>query len=713
MEEDEIHRQEQAHLDETYAKLESAHERLSAELEQIRSEAAESMNEMRTAMTFDTAGAAGSEDESSYDAGGTHVENVAELMTYNNTVDSFNRSAAFTETELERNELLLEQPYFAKVKLTFASTGRTRDVYLGSVGAADENQRQYIIDWRSPVAEVYYNQSQGRTSYKANGRVIEVDLLLRRQFDIERDTLKACFDTTVAIEDPLLLHALSKRHSEKLADITATIQKEQNEVVRHDDVEVLLVNGIAGSGKTSVMLQRIAYLLYQERDTLDASQMYLFSPNAVFGSYIDAVLPNMGERNPQIFTWKTFVESQGLSDRGLGLETDVETLHALEAGMEGFKIQPRDVRDLRVDGRVIVKAQQVVGLLGKYADVPTGPCLVDTLTDSLLERLPARAKQLAKDSSIQEEVLSMDVDRQVEVFGRTLELETDEAVLEASREYAEQLCDQVRGQIEDVEWLRVDRIGMRMLGKGDLNALEWLYLYLLITGNTAPRSRFVMIDEVQDYTLPQLMLLERYFYRAHFLLLGDEHQAIFEGTASFEEIRSLFERTRGHVDECRLMTSYRSSPEVTALFTGLLDERERGLVSSVQHAGVKPEIASYLDADVHRNVLRSTVRKAREDYALTAVITSDRGILKWIATYLPEEVQVLHEDEPLPAEGVVLLDLALAKGLEFDCVIIPDAQADAYPDDALSRCRLYTAISRATHKVILLAHGELSPLLAD
>ena len=699
MHDDDIHAREQQHLTQTYAKLQAAHGRLQRRLAEIGGTEAEAITEMRKELTHDT-----SED--------VHVESAAEVQTFTAAVEDYNRTVAFTETELKRNELLLEHPYFAKLELRFCASGKQRDVYLGSVSAADENERQYIIDWRSPVAEVYYNQANGRTSYEANGRTIEVDLQCRRQFDLQRDKLNACFDTTIAIEDPLLLQALSKRHSEKLSAITATIQKEQNEVVRHSDVDVLLVNGIAGSGKTSVLLQRIAYLFYQQRESLDANQVFLFTPNDVFGAYIDEVLPNMGEANPRIFTWKSFIQARGLDDRDLGQNTPPERLEALEAGMASLKLSQRDIHDLRVGKRVIIRAQQIAGIIAKYADLPVGSHLISLVTDTLLERLDARAKQLAKDVSLQDEVLEMDVDEQVEVFGRTLQVSTDEEIFEVTREYAEKLCEQVRPAVEGALWLRVDRIGMRMLKSKDINALEWLYLYLLITGNYAARARYVMVDEVQDYTQAQLMLLERYFCRAHFLLLGDEHQAILEGTASFAQIRQLFEAARGQVHECRLMTSYRSSPEVTALFTGLLSEQERGLTSSVRRAGVQPEIAAYADVDVHRNVLRSLVRKAREEYGLTAVITSDRGILKWFAQVLPEEVQVLHDGEQLPEAGVVLMELELAKGLEFDQVIIPDAQAKNYPATPLARRRLYTAISRATHKVTILAQGELTPLLA-
>ena len=699
MTDDEIFASEQEHLRETHAKLAASRERLLGRIDEMTSEDAEAITEMRDELSLDT-----SDD--------VHVESAAEVQAYARAVEDYNRQLSFATDELRRTELLLEHPYFAKLELSFPQTGRTRDVYLGAAGATDENERRYIVDWRSPVAEVYYSQATGRTSYVADGRTIEVDLECRRQFDLTRDELKACFDTTVAIEDPLLLHALSARRTAKLSNITATIQREQNEVIRHDDVEVLLVDGIAGSGKTSVLLQRIAYLFYQHRDDLDARQVWLFTPNDVFGAYIDNVLPDMGETNPHILTWRAFLADRGLDDRKTGDDTPPSNLEKLEEGVATLKIGSRDIADVCVRGRCVLRGQSIASIIGKHADLPVGPHLISLVTDTLLERLENRAKQMAKDATLQDEVCNFDVDEQVAIFGHTVELETDEDIFEATRIFATKLCDEARPHITEAAWLRIDRIGMRILGTKDLSAVEWLWLYLVITGNDVPGARFVMVDEVQDYTVSQLMVLERAFARAHFLLLGDEHQAIFEGTACFDDIRALFGKRRGAVDECRLQTSYRSSTEVTELFTSLLTEEERGQVSSVRSAGKSPCIKTVADEDALRDELARTIAQSREDHTLTAVISERRELRQWAASGACGEVVSLEDDATLPDAGVVTLDLALAKGLEFDHVIVCDADSETFGDEPLARCRLYTAISRATHQATILAAGEMTPLLA-
>ena len=210
------------------------------------------------------------------------------------------------------------------------------------------------------------------------------------------------------------------------------------------------------------------------------------------------------------------------------------------------------------------------------------------------------------------------------------------------------------------------------------------------------------------------MVLARHFSRAHFLLLGDEHQAIFEGTATFAQMREVFEATHGQVEECRLLTSYRSSPEITAMFTSLLDPDEQMRLTSVHRGGVAPVVREFAADDVDGYVaeLRSIAEGAADAEGLTAIVTESDPRCGWLAKQLGDRVEVLGKDSDLPKSGVVLLPLRVAKGLEFDEVVIPDAQAEVYPDTPLARRRLYTAISRAMHRVTVLSQGPMTPLLA-
>ena len=698
---DPIMAEEQAHLDEIYAKLTAMRNDLAAELEHGHEGAAADLRELSDEIRPDFGGAA---DEV--------METLAAIETLNAVIDAYNQYHDFSVDKLRRLLLLLRQPYFAKVRLKMSPDRPARDVYIGAAGMTDERSRPLIVDWRNPVAETYYNQENGQTSYTVNGRTRTVELELRRQFDITRDHLNMYFDTTVAIEDSLLLGALRRHHSEKLKDITATIQREQNQVVRHADVPALLVNGIAGSGKTSVMLQRIAYLLYGERETLSASQVHLFGPNAVFEHYIDNVLPSMGESNPQVYTWRDFCEAQGAGGRDLGEDTDPACLEKLESDISSLFLTADDLREIRCDGTVLLKVASVESAVAKFARFGVGPRFCALVTDELHDRVSRRIALMARDEELQEEMLGLDVDDQVRFFGETVSPENEQETVALTRRWLEQVFAGAHDEVDRLAWLKLDRVAMRMLGKPSVSASEWLYLRLLVTGRGDTDARYVMIDEVQDYTVAQLMVLSRHFSRAHFLMLGDEHQAIREGTASFAQIRELFGRTHGQVDECRLLTSYRSSPEITTLFSGLVEHDAPVKLASVHRAGVAPHIEAVPGRDEFLAALRKQVAAAHEMEGLTALVAADDGAVSWLAKQLRDcDVTVIKNNNELPAAGVVLMSLRLAKGLEFDQVIIPDASAEAYPDTPLARRRLYTAVSRAMHGVTLLAQGELTPLV--
>lgn len=692
---------EQEHLSTTYAKLQSIERSLQEQLASIFSEVASEKDLITDELNFD------------FDAD-IHVETMAELEAVNRIIDTYNIAADVTTERLHRAQLLLKQPYFAKVTLQFKPGSEPKDVYIGNVGMTDDDCRHFIIDWRSPIAEVYYNQDNGKTSYEANGRTIDCELKLRRQFDIERDQLKALFDTTIAIQDEMLLAALAQNRSSRLSAITATIQKEQNEVIRHEDVPALLVSGIAGSGKTSVLLQRIAYLFYRQRDTLKPEDVFLITPNPVFQRYIENVLPEMGESNPSSITFESLMCGLGLGSRDLGREVSADALRAIDEKLPDFKLKQGDFTDIRIEGEPVITAAQAHGAWSKLKTLPTSSHRSALVIDDLLDRLEQRIKRLAKSEKYQDMISDMSDAEQIECFGENVYIgDMDEAELVSYTErFLRWRYAGVEHEIAEGRWLRLDAIGMRLTGSENLSAIEWLYLKLALVGGGMRHARYVMIDEVQDYSAAQLMCLARYFGKAHFMMLGDENQAIREGTASFDEIREVFTRACGSVDNCELMTSYRSSPEITALFTSLLDNEERVRVESVQPAGIEPVIIECADDLDYEVQFKTAVEEALEARCLAAIIAPDARRLAKLEQLL-EDLPIVTGagKETMPEHGVLLLDIKLAKGLEFDQVIVPDAGNRSYPDETLARHRLYTAISRATKKVTLVANGKLTKLL--
>ena len=703
---DPVFQQEQAHLSEVHAALRRMGRDLAAKLDKTSGEAAQDKKDMADELALNFAG----DDEA--------LETAAELATINRVIEAYNISHDVNARKLADVQALLKQPYFAKVVLQFKPTDAPKELYIGNAGIADENYKRLVVDWRSPVAETYYNQENGRTSYHANGRTISADLKLRRQFDISEDVLKAYFDTTVAIQDALLLRSLSERRTDQMKAITATIQKEQNQVIRHEDVPVLLVSGIAGSGKTSVLLQRIAYLLYQRREDLDPSEVFLITPNPVFRHYIDNVLPELGERNPVTITWAEFAERLLPAGRGgAEAESPIEELDRIDAACGGLTFEPDDYRDIVVAGTRLISAAQIRQVREKFKRIGPGPHLVALMREELEERLESRLKSMAGNESTQDEILELDLDEQLRLFNGPFDPEDEREARELTMKYLMDRYGEAHRMVENDDWLRLDRIGMRLLDVENLTPVGWLYLKMAVTGLGNPNAKYVMIDEVQDYTAAQLAVLARFFRRAHFMLLGDPNQAIKPGTATFSEVRAVFERARGQVEECFLMTSYRSAPAITDLFSSLLSEEERGRVSSVQRDEVPPRIRVLPSEDEHTVALRETVAEARrlsdENHGIAAVVVPWKSQARRIQAILGDDApRLMGRQDTLPESGVILITLELAKGLEFDHVIVPDANGELFPDEPLARRRLYTTISRATRRVDVLALKSLTPLLA-
>ena len=230
-------------------------------------------------------------------------------------------------------------------------------------------------------------------------------------------------------------------------------------------------------------------------------------------------------------------------------------------------------------------------------------------------------------------------------------------------------------------------------------------------------AKFVMIDEVQDYSPCQLAVMARYYKRAHFLLLGDENQSITDHSSTFEEVREVFGEHRGEVSECYLMTSYRSTPAITKLFAKLAINNTGMQISSVQRDDKEPELIVCNNEEEFDANLKRVVTNLAGEKGLTAVVVNTEQELTeiWnkLSSYVAQDqLCFISDGSTLPEHGVLLIDLQLAKGLEFDNVIIPDADCETYPETDLAKRQLYTAISRATNTVSILAKKKLTTLLA-
>ncbi len=674
--EKDIFKKEQAHLTETYNKLLKKQKELQDEISALDAKAIDDKNDIRDNIRFDYADIE------------TTMETLAEIEVWNRYIDTYNVQSEALGHGLDTVNRLLQSPYFAEIQLQFEPGEEPESYYIGRASFTENGRKQVIIDWRAPVAEAYYNQEMGHTHYTVEDRQIDVDLKLRRQFDIEKDKLISYFDTTIAIEDPILLKSLSQAKSDKMQAITATIQKEQNTVIRYPDIPCLLVNGIAGSGKTSVLLQRIAYLFYQKRDTLRPDQVCLMTLNPVFRDYIDNVLPDLGESNPLTITWQEFLDMAGVPIRDNQYDsTEADSLMKIQKDIPKLTPEAEDFFDITQKENVVLTKEEVLQIVSRYRQFPLGSRLIQNVS----EELEQRAKSAMK---------NMDHDNEDTSEGSAKSDEAEDNRIE--NDYGGALK-----QIRNCAFVNVAHIVKRILKTDHITATEWLFAKMELTGLCDKNIRYVMVDEVQDYTLAQMQVFYKYFPSARFMLLGDEYQAIREGTVTFAELEELAKSYKKRYAELPLLTSYRSSPEITDMFASILPPEKEMLVSSVKRPGEKVSVQSFKSEKEYFAELKKLVAEYGEMEGLTAVICRDQYSLEKISAALGDnDIYVVSGHESLPARGALLIELVLAKGLEFDHVILADADRESYPDDELGRHCLYTAMSRATQHLTVLSLGD-------
>ncbi|MBS7577775.1 MULTISPECIES: UvrD-helicase domain-containing protein [unclassified Enterococcus] len=669
------------------------------------------------------------------------LETMAQVEMKNREIDQLN----LKYDQLIRLEgiiqRLLKTAYFARIDVQFDGEETIEKFYIGSDSFKDDDEDNLVIDWRAPIAELYYNQDMGETSFIANQREISVDLQLRRQFQIESDRLIAYFDSAVAIQDELLLEVLSQNKSEYMQDITATIQKEQNQIIRDVTSRVLLVNGIAGSGKTSAVLQRIAYLLYQYRNEVRSEDMLLLAPNPIFLKYISQVLPGLGEKNPLNMTMYGLIRQKLSRDFTMApeqrqLEVDnmlTETNKILNSkAFFDFMTQQSQNFEIDVDFLFDIKRNEKIlftkaDILNVYCETPQQAnfsektqIVAEKLSNLLLMRLRGQAKS----DKMYNRILSMSEVEQEKYFGRLIENSTRQEVEKLAFQYLTKRYRKVRTRIKQCKWLNIEALFKKLYQQYtntniDVNfteldievatvfvVIEHLFMKPLVQNNI----KFVLVDEAQDYSEMQVALLISLFNRAKFTLLGDENQAIFARSIDFEQLSSLFQKFDLPVVRKDLLISYRSNGPITEIFNHLAKTKNIE-VEAVQVDGEPVVFRQFNDGDDYLLYLTDILRKIDKNSS-TVVITKSVSQARKLEKVCQGKIMFTPLDEikkHVPTSGISFLPIGLAKGLEFDNVIIHNANQINYQNNR-DRLLLYTAASRAMKRLFIISIGQQSAL---
>ncbi len=701
-----------------------------------------------------------------YDGYSTSMETALSIHQQQQLLSEREHAWQHSAKQLDTVERLEKRPYFARVDFKENGEDKPETIYIGLGSFADKDDHFLIYDWRAPISSIYYDGKLGKVTYNSPEGEITVDMTKKRQFMIEDGKIINMFDTNESIGDQMLLSVLSEKSSTQMKSIVTTIQREQNKIIRNTSADLLFVQGAAGSGKTSAILQRIAFLLYRYRGNLTSSDVIMFSPNQLFNDYIKNVLPEMGEQNMVQMTYWQFVARRlpGMNVESLFKQFEDQTadtsISKFKDSVSFFNLLTRYAKRLNKRG-VIFKNIYFRDKKKPYFDKDKIKEIYYSFNEnySLANRIDATREELIKmlNRKITPETKRAWVARTIEgmsqqelndlydrpdqefeseakeeaFLGRKIVLAALKGVhkrilhnhfLNMRAQYLSflravpKMVDLSKWDIDEDEWMKhvedvKDNFKKHDIAMSDVSA--YLYLYDLVTGRrTDFEMRYAFIDEIQDYTPFQLAYLKYNFPRAKFTMLGDLNQAIFtkdEGCSLLKQISGLFDPKK--TDVVQLTKSYRSTKELTNFTKQILRQGEK--IEAFNRKGPKPVIWGRKTDKEAVAVLSNVLRDNEKHKMTTAVITKDLASAKFVHKMLEdrgEKATLIATANQRLVDGTLIIPSYLAKGLEFDAVIMWGASKENY--HRLDETQLvYTITSRAMYKLDIIYTGEKSPLL--
>jgi len=786
-------RQEQERLDQVMGKLQSRIAELEPEVVGLHDQAGDIRRRFWEEVTVNT----GTDED--------FEETFYSIRQQEGLLSERERSYRLRKQQWQSMRRLLQSPYFGRIDFHEEGLNFSEQVYIGVSSFVDSDGMSFLVyDWRTPIASVYYDYSPGAASYDTPGGRIEGALELKRQYLIGEGQLRSLFDTSITIGDELLQQALGKGADSQMKSIVATIQKEQNVIIRDDASRMLIVQGAAGSGKTSAALQRVAYLLYKHRDRLKADQIVLFSPNPMFNSYVSTVLPELGEENMQQTTFQEYLEyglgtSLRLEDpfdqieyvlneqaartyearlKGIEYKASTAFLQALRnytewLGREGMKFHGIRFRD-----RDLITAERMAAQFYGYDPAIRLAVRVGMLQEWLLKELALLERKEREELWVQEELNYLDKEQYAAVYQ---ELHQERGVFDFAERYEEiqeRLNNKPRGDEADFDYAEreeellrrmiakesfkplrrsvkrmsfIDGVGLyaqlfdhrdayramtkeaglpelwpdvceqtkEKLGRLELfyeDATPYLYLQELVRGvRVNTEVRHVFVDEGQDYSMFQYEFLKMLFPRARMTVLGDFGQAIFAQATELDGANSPLIRLYGESDTrlIRLVRSYRSTREIVEFTRSLLPGGKE--IVPFERSGKKPQLEQ-VDSEERRTtrIAEEIVALRAEGFATIAVITKtaaeSREAYDRLAAQGCSSLRLITKETPIFEKGAMVIPAYLAKGVEFDAVLIYDASSRTYRRER-ERKLFYTACTRAMHRLLLFAAGEWTPFI--
>ena len=701
-----------------------------------------------------------------YDGYSTSMETALSIHQQQQLLSEREHAWQHSAKQLDTVERLEKRPYFARVDFKEQGEKKPETIYIGLGSFADKNDHFLIYDWRAPISSIYYDGKLGEVSYNSPEGKITVDMTKKRQFMIEDGKIVNMFDTNESIGDQMLLEVLSEKSSTQMKSIVTTIQQEQNKIIRNTSADLLFVQGAAGSGKTSAILQRIAFLLYRYRGNLTSSDVIMFSPNQLFNDYIKNVLPEMGEQNMVQMTYWQFVARRlpGMNVENLFKQFEDQNadtnISKFKDSVNFFNLVTRYAKHLNRRGVVFKNIyfrdkkkpyfdkEKIKEIYYSYNENYNLANRIDATREELIKMLNRKIAPEVRKAWVARTIEGMSQSELNELYDRPDQEFESEAKEEAflgrkivlsalkgvhkrilhnhfinmRAQYLSflravpKMVDLAKWNIDEEDWMHhIDEV-KENFKKHDIAITDvsaYLYLYDLITGRrTDYEMRYAFIDEIQDYTPFQLAYLKYNFPRAKFTMLGDLNQAIFtkdESRSLLKQISGLFDPEK--IDVVQLTKSYRSTKQLTNFTKQILRQGEK--IEAFNRQGPKPVIWGRDSDEQAIDVLVDVLRDNEKRKMTTAIITKDLAGAKFVHEKLSEKGEkstLIATANQRLVDGTLVIPSYLAKGLEFDAVVMWGANKKNYHQ--LDETQLvYTITSRAMYKLDVIYTSEKSPLL--
>lgn len=677
---------------------------------------------------------------------------------YSREIDERLRVANFRKNHIKVLEKASLNPYFARIDFKAITDSDFKEIYIGRNGISKDG-KVLITDWRAPISSLYYDSSTGKTSYKSPTGDVLGEVALKRQYDIENGKLIEYFDVDLVSSDNLLQKYLNANNDSRLKSIVATIQSEQNDIIRRPIDENVIIQGVAGSGKTTVALHKIAYLVYNYINSVKQSQYLVIGPNPVFIKYIKTVLPDLDVSGVSQLTFEQFAKdyigeeieinpsNKKISASIAGKSNDIDKFKSsmlyknmlenfFELYLKGIVSKPLKLNDFVVLTEeemtpIFTRAleEQHATLQGRVdATIERLIDYVKNNVDSVLTRYNEYENNLFKNASLEEResLRKKFIKERIEIqknCSATIRKYFAKAVLSPIKLY--RLFISMLDDFNIYGYKKINELKKTTMAniKGNKYDFEDLAALLYLKLRTEPNRQYsnikhTVIDEAQDLGIFNFYVLKKCLPTSTFSIFGDLAQSIYDyrGIDNWDEVNSLIFNNKANI--VNFNKSYRTTASIMNVADAISESINLGKSDLVVRQGLP---VSFDEASTSNELVEQIANKIKEykekGYKTIAVISKTDLLSRYINDDLRELGIVIpnvteKDDVSLDEFSVCTISNQLAKGLEFDAVILNNVNDKIYScDSTLDMKLLYVAVTRALHELDVTYNGKLPEVL--